>query len=338
MTARALLLALFTGLLIVGSRAFSQQVEAPTVPALPAIPGQPAWPEKAAEKLKAAIEVYRDDPVSAFLTFVALRDDETETEKITAAEHRDWLESAIAALRPPVQKLIQQDYQSAIESDDLRAALIAVEIAAKVRQDKPEDLITDVARRLPSLAPLLESALQGKSKTAPIWKITDAKATRMPDYSESYGLSGLDIDAKDGHELVRVTATVENISATSDPVYVGSILPAALKLAFDMDAEERQQLMGPTRLASSRFLFLKTAEGNFPCQFVCKDADTLIGGGSFGAMLILLRITNTKVTSYPGSCVEQGKPFLLDVLFSVPQGVKNVELVFLGSPPVPVQE
>ena len=54
-------------------------------------------------------------------------------------------------------------------------------------------------------------------------------------------------------------------------------------------------------------------------------------------MLTLIRIGDTKVTEYPGSYIEKGKKFDAEILFSVPKGAQNLQLIILGSPPVEIK-
>ncbi len=308
-------------------------------PSLPPPPAQSLWPDATRDTLKKALDEARQNPVSAYLRFAGLLKAEDTKNRITVEDQRTWLVNATAALRPSVQALVQRDYTAALQAQDLRGALIAVDIASKIKQQDSVGAIADLVRRFPKLSAIWEASQQGTCRCPPVWKVTELKVTRMSSYSESYGLSSLSVTPKDGHELVKVTAKIENVSPNSDPPYVASTLPGHLRIAFDMDEDEWIKINGPKRLASSRYLSLKTSAGNFPCQFVCKDSDDeLIGGTGFTTALVFLRMGNAKVAEYPGAYVEKGEAFNLAVLFSVPKGASGLELIVLGSPPVAIQE
>jgi len=184
----------------------------------------------------------------------------------------------------------------------------------------------------------LRRAIQGQDRSPPVWKITDTSATNVTTYSESVPLSTLTVTPKAGSNLVRVKARIENVSPQSDPLYVAYTLPYPLSYMFLVDNKDWNKTTRPRRLASQVFLFLKTADGNIPCQLVCKECETLRGGGGSATRLLVellvLHSKTPKPATFAGSFVEQGTAFDLDVLFSVPKGTKDLELVFLGSPAV----
>ena len=100
---------------------------------------------------------------------------------------------------------------------------------------------------------------------------------------------------------------------------------------------KRYSRFTPFRLASPTFVNLQTSEGAVPCQFVCKDAHALIGGNTFQAILLVLRLGKQEaMTNYPGSFVRRGEPFDLDVIFSVPKTATDLKLWMLGTPPVSI--
>lgn len=296
------------------------------------------WSEQAKKSVENAIAGASDDTVSAYLQLAHLLNEQDTAAKIEDAQQRAWLNAALRVLRPKVQLRINTDYRTALEAQDLRAALIAVELASKIKQEPAPAVLTQMSRQFSALSRLMATCLDERAGAPPIWDISDVAMERRSSFSESYGLSRLELTPDDGHELIHVTATAKHISPQSDPPYVGWVLPNHLKAAFDMDSDERLKLAPPTRLASGRFLFLRTANGTFPCRFVGNDARTLIGGGGFRATLTLLRITNTKVTEYPGSLVEKEQPFPIDAVFSVPKGSQELQLIFLGSPPISLGE
>lgn len=322
-----------------------------------------AWPENARLQVKKAFETYRTDPVSACLTCVDL----LAREQMSNADQKAWLTKSSQVLLPVALDLLKRDYAAAIASEDVRAAMIAFDVQTKlektqavtttgtpsrsarrssaptaqsnVKEAEPVETIIDAAQRVSELAAMLESSFQGNSKSPPVWKLTAAKATRMPSYTERTGTGTLNVSPKEGHEYVELMATVQSISSTSDPIYVGCCLPPELRAVFQAHDEQWRKTNRTRRLACRHHLYLKTSAGFFPCKFVCKDSKKLNGPSRIdNAQLLLRGITNNGPTDYAGEYVEKNKQFPIHVLFDVPKGTTGLELVFLGSAAVEVDE
>ncbi|MCY2986726.1 MAG: hypothetical protein NTY19_02545 [Planctomycetota bacterium] len=319
------------------------EAESEKTPELPSPPSRESWPKKRSKTLESAIANYREDPVCAYLSFVGSLATPDSKEGTLSTEQRSWLKHATEILRPHVERLLERDYKRAIAADDARAAGIALEVRESVRGDGKEqdvaEMLVTLGKRYPEILKLLNETLQGRTRCPPVWKISGATATRLTSYSESAAvLNEIRITPKPGHEIVRVKAKVENISSTSDAVYAPKCLPGALSMLFDMDKGEWSKITGPRRLASQKFLSLKTNSGTLPCQFVCKGCGTLRGGTMSAFMIDLLGPGKGKVIPYPGSYVGRGQEFEIDVLFTVPKGDRDLRLYFLGSTPVPVAD
>jgi len=324
------------------------QTEKPSLPEggnLPELPPPPAgrpWPEEERRPLQSAVATYREDPVSAYFVFRKVLGRKEWKKGSLSAPQREWLENATKALRHPVESLLDCDYRKAIASADARAAVIAMQVLENVRSEgkktEPVEQIIRVGTQYREAVELLRRAIQGQDRSPPVWKITDTSATNVTTYSESVPLSTLTVTPKAGSNLVRVKARIENVSPQSDPLYVAYTLPYPLSYMFLVDNKDWNKTTRPRRLASQVFLFLKTADGNIPCQLVCKECETLRGGGGSATRLLVellvLHSKTPKPATFAGSFVEQGTAFDLDVLFSVPKGTKDLELVFLGSPAV----
>jgi hypothetical protein len=318
-----------------------KQTKKPVFPELPKFPELPApstnapWPEEEEKRLEDAIASCRKEPVYAYFVFRDVLGRKDWKGAGLSSQQREWLQNATKALRCPVESLFDRDYKMAVASEDARAALIAMEVLEKVRgegkEKEPVETIIRVAEHYKEAVEILKRVVDGRGTSPSVWEISQLSESRMKTYSELFALQTLTITAAQGRELVRVTARVQNVSSQSDPVYVPCCLPEPVRYLFSVDRDEWGKMSGPRRFASQVFLFLKTPAGNIPCQFVCKDCETLRGGG---VTRLLIELKGNSGAPFAGSFVEQGKVFDLDVLFSVPEGAKDLELVFLGSPPV----
>ncbi len=310
------------------------------VPALSAVPTDVPWPDEEKTDLEKAVANCRHNPVWAQFAFKdALCRKEWKNGGLTP-EQRAWLEQAIERLREYVQNLLERDYKKAIAAGDVRAALIASEIAGELEGgegDNSVELLQRVAER-PELLDLVHRAMAGKLTSPPVWRISAARAVQIESYSETRFLSTTTVAPKgEGEQLIRVTATIENISDESDPIYAPCAMPSLLRRWFHLDHDVGNSPHGPRRHAAARYLWLLTSQGPRPCVFVCEDAKTLKGGSVSASLADLIgSMASAGSATCAGSYVEKGAPFTIDVLFIVPKDATDLKLLSLGSPPVPL--
>jgi len=186
-----------------------------------------------------------------------------------------------------------------------------------------------------TLAAVKSAAISGEGAPA-VWKITDVRGTRIGGtFHEGAFQQEITLTANAGFNFVRVTATAENTSAASDPLYapwaLGTIKRVCRGIPDLADGKGKQP--GPSRMALDEFVYLLTPAMDWiACGHVCETCPALRGttltfnspGGGRGMMFL-------------GTDVKQGEKFQIDVLFAVPQGINDFRLLVLGSPPVPVK-
>jgi hypothetical protein len=284
-----------------------------------ALPRNLGWPENDGKSLEKVLAAYPADPVTGYFAFRELSD---RKEPAPTAAQRRWLRSAAAVL--------EQDFKTAADALDLRGCLVAGAVGEKLQKGFLE-------KQTAAVAGVKSKVLAGTAIPHPVWKTKDAKAKVQPGgYQESVGTSSFSLNPKQGFRLLRVTAEVENVSGQSDHPYIawalGDLKRLFLTLPFD-DAEAKKVSTKPRRLALDEFLFLVTPGGDWiACGHVCEGCSALRG-----MTLTLHSPDGSGAVVCPGTFIEQGASFKMDVIFSVPEGVEAFRLLVLGAEPVPVK-
>ncbi len=297
-------------------------------PTLPATPGNLEWAEETKKKLDTVMANYAGDQVSAYLTLNEILNRKLEDKDRPTDTQRAWLEKAVVAVQPRAIDVLRRDFAAAVASRDLRGALIALSVAEKVRKDG----LPEAKAALPRLKSDLFS---GKPIDRPIWKIHEPKATWLKEaYTEGDFTQQFTLTPDAGFHLLRVTTRVENISSDSDPSYTLWSLSDFKKVIHGVGfAEVGEDLSKPHRMTLDEHFFLLTPGGDLiSCIHVCKDCTKLRGlsytvSGKDGKASFMI---------FTGGEVIQGSDFLVDVIFSVPEGIEGLRLLILGGLPVPM--
>jgi len=292
----------------------------PLLSSLPALPPT-GWPEKTKEKVTNVLTNYTADPVSACLTFQELLKQEKDGPRGNA---REWLEKAVRQTQPPALEMLERDFKTAAASRDLRAAWVAVAAAVRMKTNALPDAPAAIAK-------LKSDLWSGKPPAKPVWRLGQPKGTwlRGP-YTEGSFNNQVTLSPKQGMQLLRVTAEVENISSTSDAPY---FLWTRSGLIREMQSLFGSNKGGPQRWATDDLVFLLTPGGDLlPCSHVCE------GSSLRGALTMTMFSKEGAGQSmlFGGEQVARGEKYTADVIFSVPAGLEGLRLIIFGSAPVAV--
>lgn len=304
----------------------------PTLPPLP----NTQWSEKTKTKIDLVMKNYSSDQVSPYLTFREMVNDKKEN---LNSEQKKWLEDAKSNLKPRAIDVLNWDIKIARSSKDLRGAYIALLTLEHVEENDEDLAATDAT--LPKLKDLVKELLQENS--ASVWEIKGATGEFLSSFTDGFYPSEIKISpAKEGQRILQVKAQVKNASATSDPRYIPWSLAPARRIMLIDNKDEKTK---PYRLAGDTFIYATTHDNAqlFPCSYVTKKSSAL----RYGDISVIFDVLGSsggadntwKVTQkvFPGSFIEQGGEFDLDVLFSVPGEVTDLRLLIIGSLPVPIQ-
>jgi hypothetical protein len=211
------------------------------------------------------------------------------------------------------------------------------------------------------VAKIVSSTVQGSGVSKPIWELSQAKGEVLSGSLEDKFETGkISVAAGEGQQLLRVTATVKNVSELSDPPYTHWALDGISGWNHELDSggtdwwvgdnQEKSQntpTTKPRRLASYEAIFLLVSGSSpIPCAYVPNGCAVLWGkGGTHAASTHLYMADNglaKKAIARPwpfiyGSYVGRGTEFTLNVLFVTPKDIKTPQLLMLGGKPVPVQ-
>ena len=294
--------------------------ELPPPLALPEMPKDIGWSKYNKDQLDKVISGYDKDQVSAFLEF---KDTTSRTnENAPNAVQHAWLKKALEITRPQTVAVLERDLALAVAQDDFRGALFAILAANKVDKEKP-------LRGQELWDKLKGQILAGAAGPQHVWKLTQTKAAWHGDsYSEGLFANKYTLSSNPGFKLLRVSATVENISPKPDPLYASKALGGLEGALLEID---EKVFTKSRRLAVPSFVWLlqKPSGTNLDILMsphVMESSPALRG----------MTITTTTKMSFTGTYIEQGKSFQLDVLFSIPQdtAISDLRLLFVGASPV----
>jgi hypothetical protein len=280
---------------------------------------------------------YPDDQVSAYLACQSILDHVDK--KLTDAQ-RQWIKNTMTLLRPHVERVLNRAIQDADSSSDYRTEWIGHEVLNKVKGQKPFLANFSELTNLVGQAGVMRKANLQKQTSNPVWEVLDPRGELVgASYQEEFGQKWLQsgtltITAKEGCELILVTATVKNISSKSDPLWArwgvtGTSSPT----------DARPMTNTPCRLAAYDMLCLMLPNGTFrACEYVPKDCDALWGGGAsvYGLFVSVGKNIGAHQCMY-GSWIERGRTFSMRAFFGVPKGTRDLQLLVVGALPLPVK-
>lgn len=308
-------------------------VEAQTPPpvqmATPQLPDTLQWPKQFKESLEKQLGIFQQQPISAYLHLQCNFDwDNKVQKKELNSDHRAWFEGVAKELRPRVIAALQNDYDAAIKKGDFRAAMIALSVGNKLSTNS-------ITSNPAMMATLKAKAFSGATGPEAVWQVKNVVGTWLDgDFSKELpGMGRLTFSPKDGFRLLRVEATIKNISRDSDPAYVwyGLADPMGKYGWYRMEAFQND-VREPKRMVDDDFLFVITPGGDMiPSLFVISDdssspfglASTISKDGRGSALFV-------------GEYVTEGTEFSAGFVFQVPTGMEGLRLLMLGSPTVPV--
>ena len=306
-------------------------------PMLKAQPTAAEWPKSSKNEIDAALTNYLNDQVSAFLTFKEVLNDKNSK---LSDEQRAWLEDCVALLNARVPALLRRDMEVAASKRDLRGAYIVWFTLAE------NGFETDsILKGLPTIAELTKQTIYLGKNPDPVWEIKEVAGEFLPSFKEDvFMTTSVTIKPEAGQQILRVKARVKNISAVSDPLYVrwslGNLKRAFLGMQGTSGGSDNKPSK-PNRLAGDRFIQVVSGDGqSFPCSYVSVQNKVL--GSEFVRLIVGGSPDPSKAQGIlkrgqPGSFVEQGVPFDIDVIFCVPQDIDNFKLLIFGSLPMPIQ-
>jgi len=255
-----------------------------------------------------------------------------ETQKAPTPKQKQWLETRVAALTPNALAILQEAFDDAISTLDVRAALISGTVAERVQKGAvlgPPDRFKEIQAKV----------LAGAASRT-YWRVTEVSAIGVGDsYSESSGGGNHFVSAKPGTHLLRVRAKVRNVSRGKDATYtlgifeglkgaVAGLIPDTTINGVTMKGEER--LAKPHRWLDDSLIFLADSAGSLiKCGFVTQESG-LAGPGtmSIGGL--------GKITA--PQLVLTDEDITFDGIFPVPNGNQDLKLLVLGAAPVAVRE
>ncbi|HUV38229.1 MAG TPA: hypothetical protein VMY39_01385 [Planctomycetota bacterium] len=289
-------------------------------PPLPVMPTDLAWDESDTATVNKVLAEYEKNPVSACLTLSGFL--ERAGDKAVTDRQKTWLEQAVKTCRPHAVAVVRHDLREAAADWDLRGSLMLAAVGSKLTKEGWEEEAAALAR-------VKNHVVSGGRSRNAVWKVTNASAERLGEsYSEGFGTSQTTLTPKQGFELLRVKASVENISTGPDLPYVPWCLGDFKRVFAAGLGDDDTPANG--RLVVDEMIFLLTAGGDWiSCGYVCSGCDKLrdfsltLTGKDGGVTHIFL-----------GTMVKPGEKFDLDVIFSVPSGTDGLRLLMLGSEPV----
>lgn len=309
-------------------------VEAQTAPppgiATPQLPDKLQWPKDFKESLDKQLGIFQGQPISAFLHIQSNFDwDENVQKKELTADHKAWWKRVAEEIKPKIIAALQNDFDAAIKKGDLRAAMIASLAANKLSTNS-------ITSNPGAIATLKAKAFSGTASPGAVWQMTDVVGKWLDgEFSiELPGMGRLTFAPKAGFRLLRVDATIKNISGDSDPAYVWYALsdPMGSYSWYKMEVFHND-VREPKRLVDDDYLFLITPGGDMiPSLFVISDgsnpafglAGTISKDGRGSALFV-------------GEYVSQGTESSAGFIFQVPAEMEGLRLLLFGSPSVPVQ-
>jgi hypothetical protein len=237
-------------------------------------------------------------------------------------QQQAWLDSKLQALKPAALEQLDRDLKNAADCLDLRATFFAFQAANEI------DPAWASARSAAVFA-LRDRVLAGEIVKRPVWSMGTPKGRFIPApfVEGDTNTTRISVEPNKGDRLLRITVTVENVSAASDPAYAGD--PMSRRMAAFLGgahiAGDLAEPGKPARLAHPSHIYLVTGGGRvlMPCSYVLPESKTLRGAS------MDFRGANKRV--WTGNQVAQGRSFLVDVLFSAPQDLRRAGLLFYGA-------
>ncbi len=266
-----------------------------------------------------------NDPVSAFLSYKEL----LGSQFTCSAEQRQELQARMAELEPLATARITDDYQQAVTKGWLRdVALIGI-IKAQVTNESPQQVQDTINAYL---------SQQRVGSEQLIWTVSDVAAENVgSEYRDisrpNPGGHGTSVAVR-GSTLVRVSASVSNVSDSGDVQYIRWSLEPIKRLLSDLSVEVVKIGVKETgRWLDNSHIFLSVNGAGAKCIYVCDDSDI----PNPGRGMLITKITDAKgeVIFIP-AFIPKGKSARLNMLFAAPDNVSSAELRVLGAQPISV--
>lgn len=318
-------------------------------PALASLPQGSQWTESTKKDIDKALKNYADDQVSTYVAFrdlIRKSDDKKEKADLTT-DQRKWLQDSLTLLKPRAIAVLNRDINMARARQDFRGAFIASLTLLTVTETNDVQTFDDFMATLPKVADLMKESFKAKGGSRDVWQITDATGDFLASYSEGFYPSQTIVTPdKEGFRILRVRAKVKNVSLTSDPSYIPGALNFFKRMLL---VDDRDEIKKPSRLAGDTFIYVVNAEytKSFPVGYITKYGNPVLRNALTSLLGEMItsggRTEEVKLAGkalqklHPGSFVEQGEEFDIDVLFPVPKDSDEFQLVIIGSPPVPIK-
>jgi len=266
------------------------------------------WHKSIKEFVDEAISLSSQDPVSSLALFKEILQ---ERNKKLKPNQKVWLEQQISSLQPQAIDILKRDFETAAGALDLRGMTIAFNLA--------NGIVKDSIKNEPVMSETKIKLLSGTEGVKFIWKIDTVMATFIKgSYNEES--RKLTISPREGHQLLRVRALIENISTEPDKSYAlwGMVGFKKRTISRMFDASK-------CRWLDDSFIYVATTTSELiPCMHVSENS---------GLGFLTLQFTSGELV-VPPKPIEKEKKIDIDVFFSVPKERNEYRLFILGAPPI----
>lgn len=307
------------------------------------------WESDLLKVLRQVTASCKRDPITACLTYR----DSLGREHLTL-EQQAWLGEAAGCLCQPALATLNKDFEEAIAAGDLRRCLMASVVSQMVTGATVDDV---KAREALVIASTL---VESHQMAAPIWTILKASAQRIVAYENTMHSEGhatddmrrrvettatISIYPSNGCYLVRVNASLKNVSAKADPAYGAWYLPPPPPLSPpSLHKDAPGGVSEPGCYISPDMVYLVIRGGARPQLLTCRAAtEDSRGLTSFYFSQVLPMIIVSRATQGErvqaiavdvyGSRISMDTTFDMEILFDVPNGIDDCELLVLGAKP-----
>jgi len=292
---------------------YVRQRSAPTRPAVPT-----DWPESLVKDTKEALAQRKTDPVSSLL---ALRNTLESKKQSLSGHHKAWLAEQIDGLTPEASARLRRDHRDAEKRLDALSLTLIELVAAKLPAETwdGEPLSKTVLNRI----------LSEQEQVHCIWQVSDATlATIGRRFEEGPWMNQVTLTSHDGFELVRVNATIRNVSQGKAKPYslwafekLKRIIATTL---VDRELPEEFQWLDDS------FIYLVYGDGELiTCSHVCQGS----GLRGLGTLTISAEGGSGRIVT-PPKVMKPGDETVVELVFSVPKTEGEYRLFVLGAAPV----
>ena len=239
-------------------------------------------------------------------------------------KQKEWLEFQISLLTPDALKVLSDAFNNAKSVLDIRGILIAQTVANKIKKDAQPNAQEEVSG-------VLQRLLTGAAARY-YWNVTNVTGLAIGDtYSERTGMGTASVGAQNGQHLLRVRATVKNVSSGTDQPYVLDVFSGIQRdLASNMaEVTSKDTLSGPHRWLDQELVFLVDAAGKMISCGLPPQGSALRGGMELGVGNRLILI--------PRAIKASEELDNLECIFPVPNQEQQYKLLVLGAAPAPLR-